>query len=214
MEARLLDFADVLDVLTCLVSHADASGEGIGEPIVLVGGSAMAALGLRAQSVDVDLYVSRASADLVEEVEHELRRRYGAAFRLDVTAVENLWGPLVLRDVGDSPVVARVASAARTYVVRALRAEDLFLLKLLADRSKDRTDLPLLAAATSVDALIARFGVLAGWLGDRGALAGFADALVASLDRLYGAPARDVIARIAVPRSVRADLVASWVRDD
>jgi len=209
--SRLLRYQDVLEVIERLVEVGRTRGDEVREPLVLVGGSAMAARGIRAESVDVDLFAPNVSPDVAHEAERALAARFGAAFRLDVTGVANLWGPIMIRDIGDAPVVPDRPGGL---ILRALSVEDLFLLKLQAGRDKDRDDLALLAAQTSSEALIGRFGQLAAWHGNRAELMRFADDVVRELAARYGADPRRVIAEVAVPEYVRAALRDAWAGAD
>lgn len=192
----LLGFDDALAVVRRLVVLSEERGQPIGSPIVLVGGSAMAARGVRALSADVDLWTPSFSDDVVHEVEDELRTTWGALVKLDVTSTENLWGPILLRDIASSPVVAHVGAERGPVEVRALAIEDLYLLKLSAARTRDLDDLTLLAPRTSAARLVDRFNQLAAWHGDRGAVLGFADAFVTRLVADFGADATETISRL------------------
>lgn len=202
----LLSFEDALGVIRRLVEVAEARGEALGSPIVLVGGTAMAAWKIRQLSNDVDLYAPVVPQGAVEQVEEELRGVHGPAFRLDVTAGENVWGAILLRDIASSPQVEPRGELD----LRALRVEDLFLLKLAASRARDLDDLELIAARTSVDALVDRWNVLVRWHGDRRAILGFADALVAQAVRLYGVDAGGLIARLDVTDGQRQALIETY----
>jgi hypothetical protein len=145
------------------------------------------------------------SADAVEIVEREFRVSFGAGFRLDVTTGENVWGSILVRDIASSPVLGMMADLE----LRALRIEDLFLLKLASGRARDIADLDLLAARTTVDALIGRWNQLIKWHGDRHAVLGFADALVVQVGRLFGGDPVTTIERLDVTASQRELLLDS-----
>jgi hypothetical protein len=205
--SRLLRYQDVLEVIERLVEVGRARGEPVREPLVLVGGSAMAAHGIREESVDVDLFAPHVSPDVAHAAERGLAQRFGDTFRLDVTGVANLWGPIMINDIPDAPAVPDRPGGL---TLRALSIEDLFLLKLQAGRDKDRDDLPLLANRTSPEALIHRFGQLAAWHGNRAELMRFADDLVRELERRFGLDPRHAIASLQVPDYVRAALTEAW----
>ena len=143
------------------------------------------------------------SADAVEIVEQELRARYGATFRLDVTTGENVWGSILVRDIASSPVLGTIADLE----LRALRIEDLFLLKLASGRSRDLDDLGLITPRTTADALVDRWNQLVKWHGDRHAILGFADALLDQLQRRFGCDPVAVIARLELTAGQRALLL-------
>jgi hypothetical protein len=146
------------------------------------------------------------SPDAVEIVEQELRAVYGPTFRLDVTTGENVWGSILVRDIGSSPVLGAVADLE----LRALRIEDLFLLKLASGRTRDLDDLELIAPRTTVDALVDRWNQLVRWHGDRHAILGFADALVDQLRQRFGSDPVAVIARLEVTAGHRALLLDAY----
>jgi hypothetical protein len=145
------------------------------------------------------------SPDAVEIVELEFRSRYGQRFRLDVTTGENVWGSILVRDIGSSPMLGKVADLE----LRALRIEDLFLLKLASGRTRDLEDLALIAVRTTADALVARWNQLVQWHGDRHAVLGFADALVVQLRHLFGADPGTIIGRLALTAGQRELLLES-----
>ena len=181
-------------------------GEALQSPIVLVGGTALAGWKIRAHSKDVDLYIPEISVAVVEIVEQEFRARYGPEFRLDVTTGENLWGSILVRDIASSPVFGTIADLE----LRALRIEDLFLLKLASGRVRDMTDLDLLAPRTTVDALVDRWNQLVKWHGDRHAILGFADSLVIQIQRLFGYQPRALIARLDITAGQRELLLGTY----
>jgi hypothetical protein len=185
------------------VEVARARGETLRSPIVLVGGTALAGWQIRAYSYDVDIYMPEISASAVEIVEQELRARYGSTFRLDVTTGENLWGFILVRDIGSSPVLGTLADLE----LRALRIEDLFLLKLASGRTRDLDDLELIAPRTTADALVDRWSQLIKWHGDRHAILGFADALVNQLQQRFGCDPVAIIARLELTAGHRALLL-------
>jgi predicted nucleotidyltransferase len=193
-------------VITRLVEVARSRGELLRSPIVLVGGTALAGWKIRAHSRDVDIYMPEISLDAVESVEQEFRARHGDRFRLDVTTGENVWGSILLRDIASSPLVGIIDGLE----LRALRIEDLFLLKLTAGRSRDVTDLDLLAPRTTGDALVNRWNQLIKWHGDRNAILGFADALVVQLRRLFGCDPQAIIARLAITAGQRELLLDTY----
>ncbi len=199
----LVTVLDALRVVQRLVDVSDARGEVMRGPVVLAGGSAMAALAIRPMSEDIDLWVASLSDQVVHDVEAELRATFGPAARLDVTSTENLWGVILVRDIATSPLVGEVVSRQGPVEVRALRAEDLFILKVGAGRAKDRHDLRLLAMRTDPAGLVTRFNTLVAWHGDRGAVLGFADAFVAALVSHFGADPRGVIEDLEVPPYIR-----------
>jgi len=189
-----------------LVAVARARGETLRSPIVLVGGTALAGWQIRAYSHDVDIYMPEISAETVEIVERELRARYGASFRLDVTTGENVWGPILVRDIASSPALGAIADLE----LRALRIEDLFLLKLASGRARDLLDLELLAPRTTADALMDRWNQLIKWHGERHAILGFADALVVQLQRRFGCDPEASIARLEITAGQRELLLETY----
>jgi len=197
----MLAIKDALAIIRQLIERSHALSAPIHDTIIVVGGTALSAHGIRAFTEDVDLYLKDFSDEAVFQLERELKPVYGEQFRLDVTATENLWGAILLRDIAErSPVYQTLEVAGRPFVIKALSVEDLFLLKLSADREKDRQDLPLLAARTTAEALIARFNVVVQWHGQRPAVPRFADELVRQLEQHYALMPRQTIARLKLPK--------------
>ncbi|HEU4730064.1 MAG TPA: hypothetical protein VFT22_19335 [Kofleriaceae bacterium] len=203
---RLLSYDDAIAVIVRLIEVARSRGETLRSPIVLVGGTALAAWRIRAFSRDVDLYMPEISLDAAEATEQELKIRYGPGFRLDVTTGENVWGTILVRDIAMSPLLGTVSGLE----LRALRIEDLFLLKLASGRTRDLDDLELLAARTTAEALVDRWNQLIRWHGDRHAILGFADALVAQLHQRYGWDPAAAIHRLEVTAGQRELLLDSF----
>ena len=203
---KLLSYDDALAVIARLVEVARARGEALRSPIVLVGGTALAGWQIRACSRDVAIYMPEISADAVEIVEHELRATYGTSFRLDVTTGENVWGAILVRDIASSPALGTIAGLE----LRALRIEDLFLLKLASGRTRDLDDLDLIAPRTTASALVDRWNQLIKWHGDRHAILGFADALVLQLKKQFGCEPVAMIARLEITAGQRALLLDTY----
>lgn len=70
--------------------------------IVAVGGTALAAHGIRPLSKDVDYYSPNIDEDVVHQVEQEMKSVYGREFKIDATPGENIWGPIIFRDIAES----------------------------------------------------------------------------------------------------------------
>lgn len=196
-----------LDVVQRLVDVSEERGEALGESIVLVGGSALAAHGVRRGSDDVDAYTPVAGDASIAQVEAEFRRRFGESFRFDVTTVPNVWGLIMIPDLGDAPLLATLqAPSGRPCSIRALRIEDLYVLKVASGRQRDADDLPLIAGRTTWQAVVERFNGLLPGVGNRSAVPGIADALVGHLARDFGVAAEPIIAALAVTDDLKQDL--------
>jgi len=225
----VIDYAQTLQVVQELLERHDRAGLLTRDPgVVLVGGNALMAHQIRMASGDVDLYFPQYSADIVREVEREGQVIYGPDFRLDVTATENLWGMVLIRDIdADSIDVQKDVISTpgpwamgptmsgpqcKNWHLKALSLETLFLIKLDAGREKDLGDLPLIAAKTTVERICRRFGVLVPWHGMPQAVPGYADRLVQKLHTLYAVPESDIVARIrpTLPRFIGAMLEETY----
>lgn len=126
-----------------------------------------------------------------------------------MTATEsvNLWGFILLRDINEhSPTYRTLDVAERSFTIKALSVEDLFLLKLNAGREKDRQDLPLIAAKTTPEALIERFNVVVQWHGNKPAVPGYADEFVRQLEACYALAPVQVISKLKLPKFVESML--------
>lgn len=203
----MLAIDEALRVIVRLIERSQQASEPIDHTIIVVGGTALSAHGIRNLSEDVDLYVQTFSDDVVFQVERELIEIYGPAFKIDVTATENLWGFILLRDIEEhSPTYKMLEVAGQIFTVKALSIEDLFLLKMNAGREKDRQDLPLIAARTTPEALIQRFNVIVQWHGNKPALPGYADELVRQLEICYALEPKQVISELKLPKFVASIL--------
>jgi len=133
----MLAIQDALTVIRKLIERSNALNAPIHDTIIIVGGTALSAHGIRAFTEDVDLYLKAFSDEAVFQLEQELKPVYGEQFRLDVTATENLWGAILLRDIAEhSPIYQILEVAGQSFVIRTLSIEDLFLVKLGADGRK------------------------------------------------------------------------------
>lgn len=171
--------------------------------VVLVGGTALAAHGVRDQSKDVDFYAPEIDDGAVTETEQALRERFGPSFKIDATSVENLWGYILVRDISQSPSIGSLALPGGAVDIKALSLEDLFLLKLAAGRDKDRRDLPALAARVDAERMIRRFGQMARWHGNPPALPGLADEFVQQMSTLLGMDKTFVIENLTIPEHIK-----------
>jgi hypothetical protein len=84
----------------------------------------------------VDYYSPLIDEDVVHSVEIEMKSRFGKDFKIDATPGENLWGPILFRDIAQSGQVEVIKLSTADVPVRALSAEDLILVKIAADREK------------------------------------------------------------------------------
>ncbi len=95
-----ISYQDALRVIKRLLEVSEERNEPLEEPVVMVGGTAMAAHGFRKESYDVDLYARDFSLEAVHQVEQEFKAEYSPNFRLDITSVENriIQEELLLKD--------------------------------------------------------------------------------------------------------------------
>ncbi len=203
---NLLGYQDALSVIERLFEVAEKKNE----PVVMVGGTALAAHDIREFSHDVDLYAFDFSDDVVHEVELELKNEYGDNFKIDVTSVENIWGSIMLRDIGNSEPDTRLNIEKRTMTIRKLSTEDLFLLKMDTERKKDRQDLAALYENTDLNMLTTRFNTIWKWHSDRDAVLGYADRFVSIMSKLGGHDPITVIEGLNLPAFMRQALLESW----
>jgi hypothetical protein len=207
-------YQDALTVIRRLLEVAEQQQEVFEEPIVMVGGTAMAAHRIRKLSYDVDLYARDFSDDVVYQVEQGFRGQFGDDFKIDVTSVENIWGDIMLRDIHQSEPDSVIRIGTRSVTVRKLRAEDIFLTKLDTGREKDRDDLFVLYEQTTADRLIERFNVIWKWHGNRDAVLGYADSFINVLYQFGALHPLDVIARLQLPQYMRQLLCETWGQHD
>ncbi len=204
----------MLKVIRRLLETAESRGMPFQEPIVMVGGTAMTAHDIRKMSYDVDLYIRDFHDDIVYQVEREFKSEYGPNFKIDVTSVENIWGGIMLRDIGQSEPDHVMRVGDRDVTIRKLSPEDLFLIKLDTGREKDRNDLAVLYEKTDSDRLIERFNAIWKWHGNRDAVLGYADSFVSVLRRLGAQNPADVISRLKLPAYMMDSLNDAWNPDD
>ncbi len=189
-------------IRTILERHVGKHGEA--PPfLVVVGGTALAAHGIRTLSTDVDYYSPAVDDDLVFAVEREMKAVYGRDFKIDATQGENLWGPILFRDIASSQEHETVSVGGFTVPVLKLSVEDLAMVKLVAGRQKDKEDLPLIARRTDAESLLDRFNTVVGWHGDRNAVISFADGFVDFVADNFKRDPAEIIERLKVPDFVK-----------
>ena len=209
-----ISYHDALHVIRRLLDVAEKQHEPFEEPIVMLGGTAMAAHHIRKLSYDVDLYARDFSDDVVYQVEQQFRQQFGDDFKIDVTSVENIWGDMMLRDIHQSEPDTVIRFENREVTIRKLSFDDLFLVKLDTGREKDRDDLFVLYEKTNADSLIKRFNVIWKWHGNRDAVLGYADSFVAILRQFDNHSPLAVIARLKLPEYMLKLLREAWGTDD
>ncbi len=206
----LIDYEKAVAVIRRLLEVAEQSGASFKEPIVMVGGTAMAAHRLRKMSYDVDIFAADYPDEVINMVEQEFRLQFGHDFKIDITSVENIWGHIMLRDIKDSESDMELNIGDRSVTVRKLGLTDLFLLKLDSVREKDQDDLPLLFEKINVDDLISRFNTVWKWHSDRDAVLGLADSFINILKQLGDIDPRMVIGKLELPKNMLSMLSETW----
>jgi len=205
-----ITYQDVLSIIKRLLIVSEEYNVPFGEPIVMVGGTAMAAHRIRTQSYDVDLYARIFSDDVVHQVEQEFREQFGSMFKIDVTSTENIWGMIMLRDINKSEPDTTIQIDNYQYLIQKLSSEDLFLLKLDSDRKKDQDDLPAIYEKTNIDLLVKRFNIIVKWHGDRDAVLGYADSFVSAMKKFGNHNPLDVISKLNISKFMIELLYESW----
>ena len=199
MQKIPISYQDILSIIKRLLMVAEEYNEPFGEPIVMVGGTAMTAHRIRKQSFNVDLYARIFSDDVIHQVEQEFREQFGSMFKIDVTSTENIWGMIMLRDIHKSEPDTTIQVGDNQYTIQKLSYEDLFLLKLDSNRKKDQDDLPILYEKTNLDLLVKRFNIIVmelKWHGDRDSVLGYADSFVAAMKKFGNHDPVDVISSL------------------
>ena len=182
--------------------HLEKHGR-IPEMIVAVGGTALAAHGIRPASFDVDLYVPEVDDDIVDILGERGRKQFGSQFRFDVTPVNTIWGYMAIRDIEASPAFRQLQVGTRSVTVRALSLETSYVLKAAAGRTKDLDDLPVIAPHVSLAAVLQRANETLGWFGDRTRLPEYVETLSRVLARDFGQGVDEIDAALSLPDVVR-----------
>lgn len=199
----MITYESAIECLTTILERQFSKSGHVPTTVVIVGGTALAAHGIRLLSDDVDYYSTEIDEDVVHDVEEAYRSKYGDTFKIDATPTENLWGPLLLRDIAQSPIHQTLVVGSAVVQIRKLSREDLVMVKLIAGREKDEQDLLLLADKTDPGTLAARFNQVIGWYGDRASVIEFTDRFVDHLETAHGVNALDVIDTLSVPSYVK-----------
>lgn len=197
-----LDLAAALEVIEDLLREQLKTSGRIPETIVTLGGTALAALRIRERSDDVDLYMSEIDDAAIDTVTQKYRARYGFDFKIDATPGNTIWGSFAIDDIDQSPTVATIEIGDVAVRIRALTPETLYLVKVSADRPKDRIDVPLIASKCSYDSLLPRALQLFPWYGDRSAFPEYIERLARSMARDFGRTIDAVYADFKLPEVV------------
>jgi hypothetical protein len=190
---------DALRVIEDLLREQLKRSGRLPETIVIVGGTALAALRIRERSDDVDLYMSEIDDTAIHTVTEKYRARYGFDFKIDATPGNTISGSFAINDIDQSPAVATIRIGEATVRIRALTPETLYLVKVAADRPKDRIDAPLIASKCSYESLLSRALRLFPWYGDRNAFPEYVERLARSMARDFGRKIEDVYADFKLP---------------
>ena len=193
-----------LEVIAALAEQHLAVTGRLLRSMVAFGGTAMAAMALRARSQDVDLYMEDIDDDVLDSVSRRFASRFGPLFKIDATPSKQLWGAVVIQDVASSPIVKRIVTAAGEVEVRALSLETMYLVKVAADRPKDQADIEALSRETTYEDLLYRAKQLFPWYADRGAFPEHAERLARYMARDFGRPLADVDRDFGLPAVVAA----------
>jgi predicted nucleotidyltransferase component of viral defense system len=118
MQKIPISYQDILSIIKRLLMVAEEYNEPFGEPIVMVGGTAMTAHRIRKQSFNVDLYARIFSDDVIHQVEQEFREQFGSMFKIDVTSTENIWGMIMLRDIHKSEPDTMIQVGDNQYTIQ------------------------------------------------------------------------------------------------
>jgi hypothetical protein len=181
-----LDLEAALKVIEDLLREQLKTSGRLPETIVTVGGTALAALRIRERSDDVDLYMSEIDDTAIDTVTKKYRAQYGFNFKIDATPGNTIWGSFAIDDIDQSPTVATIEIGDVAVRIRALTPETLYLIKVAADRPKDRIDVPLIASKCSYESLLPRTLQLFPWYGDRSAFPEYIERLARSMARDFG----------------------------
>lgn len=199
----VLDFDQALACLRGILEHQVAKHGEAPRFVVLIGETAMLAHGIRKFSTGIEYFSPEIDDDLVREVEMSMSKVRGPGCRIDATPGENLWGPIIFRDIADSGEITELSIGKLKIPVKVMSVEDLVMAMLARGIPEAGDDLSLLAGEISVDTLVERFNIVSRWHGDRVAAMAFADAFIDFLVHHKAANARDIINRIAVPEYVK-----------
>jgi hypothetical protein len=199
-----LDLKDALKVIQDLLREQLRISGRLPETVVTVGGTALAALLIRERSSDVDLYMSEIDDTAIATVTKKYRARYGFGFKIDATPGNTLWGDFAINDIDQSPTVTTIQIDKYKVSIRALSPETLYLIKVAADRAKDRPDVPLIALKCSYDSLLQRALRLFPWYGDRSAFPEYVERLARAVARDFGRPTESVYADFKLSEVVLA----------
>lgn len=155
-DTRKIGLKEAIEVIRDLLREYLKRTGKLPETIVAVGETALAILRIRERSDDLDLYLSEVDDGAVDATVNRYRAKYGAQFKIDVTPANTLCGAFAVKDIEESPVTESIEIEGRSIQIRVLSPETMYLIKVAADRPKDRDDVPLIGKHCDYAALIAR----------------------------------------------------------
>ena len=203
-----LTFQDAVEVLKDLASEHYRTTHRHLDSIVVIGGTALAARGVRDRSDDIDIFARDIDDAVIEKTVARQIKRFGPRFKIDATPSNTIWGTIALLDIETSPEVTTIATDGRMLRIQALTVETLYLVKSAANRAKDRPDVRALAGKTTYEALLKRARQVFPWYSDRTAFPEQAERLSRHMARDFRVPHKayqaSLISPAHRPRRVRA----------
>lgn len=204
---RNVAFADAIEVVAEICRrHQERHGH-MPQTIVTVGGTALAAHGVRILSEDVDLYLEDIDDDIIRDVENTYVEKFGETFKIDATLARSIWGRFELMDIASSPIKWTIPVGEIDLEIRALDLVTLYCIKAVADREKDRDDRKELSKRVNLEPLLVRATTLCKWIGDRPKIPETILLLSSWISRDFGMTEDDVIERLAASERVK-ELIA------
>jgi hypothetical protein len=185
-ESKKVALADAIETLRALLCEQLKLTGRLPKTVVTVGETALAALSIRAQSDDLDVYMSELDDTAVSTVQEIFRQKLGPNFKIDATPVNTIWGAFAVQDIDESPPVETLDIEGTPVQIRALSAETLYLIKVAADRPKDRDDVVLIGAKCTYESVLARAKRTFAWYADRSAFPEFVERLARCMARDFG----------------------------
>lgn len=146
IEVKMINQDDLKNIISLLNQRYLERTGSPAQTVILVGGSAMMAHGVKNESKDIDIYCKDADMiNIAKEIEVE------TGFMIDVTPDKDLWNDdIIIHDIEeDAQSSDRFVISGYDSHVAAVSPETLFVIKTMSMRDQDRDDMLLLSKKTT-----------------------------------------------------------------
>ncbi len=156
---RFIGKDGVLDSITALCRTYRAKRGRNPSILVAIGGTAMSLHGLRDQSSDVDIFSTDRDITRIGQMTQAFVDNEPVT--IDITSDRHLWGEIDIFDIDDDAALMNtLVIDGEPVEIRAISPETLLILKVMAGRDKDKSDVEILRDRIAPAAALSRLASL------------------------------------------------------